>query len=216
MSPVIWIRVLFSMKKLQSTMAIVMALAYIVIRFFYTKELDRLGTNASYYFEVILVCISIANFWNKFKNLIHINYKIVKISLVSFFMGVGIYLFALQLGVLIPFNFRDRESLLFLLIIAPVLEELIFRFFIWSAIYTIKKDLLIALYSTSIIFSYSHFHSIWFVPNEYRGFIFFQSCYTLILGFACGYSLWRYNSLLGSILIHFVFNLGFYLGFVIS
>jgi membrane protease YdiL (CAAX protease family) len=66
---------------------------------------------------------------------------------------------------------------------------------------------------SSLIFSYSHLHAIWFVPPEYDKFILYQTAYTLPLAFACAYVLRRQRSLLSSVAVHAAFNFGFFLAF---
>jgi membrane protease YdiL (CAAX protease family) len=197
-------------KKLYPELIVSVLLAfYLFVRFFCTQWLDSLGGYSSYYFEIFLVTVSCGLLRHKVKGLFTLTrslYPLIAGSLVCgylVFKGTGL----LQISV--PFNMTNNELRFFLLIVAPILEELIFRFFCWQPLERINKSA--ALIATSLLFSYSHFHSFWFVPPEYQGFIYYQTAYTLILGLACGYSVWRYNSLFGAILIHFTFNFGFFL-----
>jgi len=203
-----------AVKKISPILLVSILLAiYLVVRFFCTKWLDSLGGYSSYYFEVILVTISLVLLRQKVKEMFTLSQSLYYYSAAALACGYLVFKGAGSLQIGLPFDLSSKELLFFLLIVAPILEELIFRFFCWQPLAKINKSL--ALLTTSLLFSYSHFHSFWFVPTEYQGFIYYQTAYTLILGLACGYAIWRYNSLLGAILIHFAFNFGFLLGSII-
>lgn len=129
---------------------------------------------------------------------------------ISLVAGGAIYRFAEAKGIAIPFDLSSREAVVFLILVAPVLEEAIFRYFLWKPI-ELLTNRTIALLITTLLFSYSHFHAYWFYPSEIHPFIFYQSAYTLGVGLAAGYFVWRYNAIWGAILVHFAFNIGFYL-----
>ncbi len=183
---------------------------YLIVRFFCTRWLDSLGGYTSYYFEIFLVVVSSGLLWSQLKAMFKLSKSQYALTAGALFAGYVVFKGTGALQVTVPFDMTNNELKFFLLLVAPILEEFIFRFFSWQPIQQINKG--VALIATSLLFSYSHFHSFWFVPVEYQGFIFYQTAYTLVLGLACGYSVWRYNSLLGAILIHFGFNLGFFLG----
>ncbi|MEQ1663812.1 MAG: CPBP family intramembrane glutamic endopeptidase [Bdellovibrionales bacterium] len=198
-------------KKLSPLLIVTILLAlYLIIRFICTQWLDSLGGYTSYYFELLLVTTAITLLWSKFKTMFTLPKALYLVISLSLICGYLVFKGAAALQITAPFDMTNIELKFFLLLVAPNLEELIFRFFCWQPFEKINKNF--ALITTSLLFSYSHFHSYWFVPPEYHGFVFYQTAYTLLLGFACGYSLWKYNSLLGAILIHFTFNLGFFLG----
>lgn len=183
---------------------------YVFIRYFCTQWLESLWEYASYFFELVVAICSCMLINEKLKFNIKNIPKILIISTSSLMIGLFIYRFAFANKILIPFDLTSIESLVFLLIVAPVLEEGIFRFFLWKTFASL--NIKFAFILTTIFFSYSHFHAYWFFPQNFHQFIFYQTIYTLILSLLCGYSVWKYNSLVGSILIHFAFNLGFYLG----
>lgn len=184
---------------------------YLVIRFGFTTQLDALGNYSSYIFEVLCVSVAIGLFGKKifttFKVFKSVSYGMV----ISLGAGFGIFKLAGAFSIDIPFDLKGTETILFLLAVAPILEEAIFRFLVWQPIQYISQRPVIALVSTSLIFSYSHLHAIWFVPAEVHNFIIYQTVYTFLLGLACGFYVYRYSSLACAILIHFAFNLGFYL-----
>ncbi len=189
-----------------------LACIYLIIRFAFTQWLDTLGAYASYGFEV--VDVSIAGFLagHTFLKYFKITRPMLICSVGSLIAGFAIFRIAGFAGIQIPFDLRGTETLMFLLLVAPILEELIFRFFLWQPIEWLGRKPIIAWVVTSLMFSYSHLHSIWFVPKEIHTFIVYQTIYTLFLGLACGFFIFRNKSVAGAILIHFAFNLGFYLG----
>lgn len=182
---------------------------YLIVRFLCTQWLDSLGGYTTYYFEIFLVLVSCVLLRDKLKRMFNLSSSLYPIVAGALIAGYLAFKGTALLDVTVPFDLSNNELRFFLLVVAPVLEEFIFRFFCWQPFERINKRM--ALAATSVLFSYSHFHSFWFVPSEYQGFVFYQTGYTLVLGLACGYSIWKYNSLFGAILIHFTFNLGFFL-----
>lgn len=190
---------------------VALACVYLVIRFGFTTQLDALGTYASYIFETI--CLLFATLLLGKKTLTAL--KTPKATLYGFIValiaGFSIFKVAVLFGIGIPFDLSGSETILFLLVIAPILEESIFRLFLWEPLQSLTGRPLFVLLVTSVLFSYSHLHAIWFVPVEMQNFVIYQTAYTLVLGIGCGYFMYRYYSLAGAILIHFGFNLGFFI-----
>lgn len=197
-------------RSLNSLLHIALALIYLIVRFGFTQTLDSLGTYASYIFEVECVVIALIlqrkNIleWFAFKGNFTRNLPLALAS------GFAIFKLAQVFGILIPFDLRSREIIFFLLAVAPILEELIFRFLLWNPIQILTRRPVIALLGTSLLFSYSHLHAIWFVPEEFHRFVVFQTIYTLLLAFACGHYVYKHRSLSGAMALHFAFNLGFF------
>lgn len=189
-------------------------LFYLIVRFGFTPWLDGLGEYSSYLFEGAIVALSITLNWKKFSKLWNFPKVLILFGCGSLLFGFLTFKEAQFFPIQIPIDFSSVETLLFLLLVAPLLEELIFRFFIWQPLSRINT--LTAYLGTSAIFSCSHFHSFWFVPTEFHPFIYYQTIYTFFLALACGYSVWKFKSLSGAIWIHFGFNLGFYLGFALA
>jgi membrane protease YdiL (CAAX protease family) len=193
-----------------------LAFLYLVIRFGFTSNLDSLGEFASYILEALLVAFSIILSWNSFRELFKFHRSIFLSSIGSLIFGFAIFKFAVFSNILIPFDLQGVQTIAFLLLISPILEELIFRFFLWKPTDSLTKRPFLSWVITSIVFSYSHLHAIWFAPKEIHPFVMYQTVYTLILGLSCGYFVYKHNSILGGMLIHFFFNLGFYLAFLVS
>lgn len=187
------------------------ALGYLILRFGLTNQFDEIGPYTNYIFEVFCVVLSAVIIGRQGVEFLKINKNVnwgIPISLVA---GYGVFKLAVWFGILIPFEFKGIEILLTLLLIAPILEEALFRFLIWQPLKVFISKPWAVLVITSIIFSYSHLHSIWFAPEDFYKFIIYQTIYTFLLGLACGYYVQRYASVSSAILIHFSFNLGFYL-----
>ncbi len=188
-----------------------LALIYLVLRFGFTRQLDALGPYAAYLMEVGFVIIALGIVGRP-------SLRAFKLPRAAFYYfplalaaGYGIFIAAGYSGVPIPFDLVGTETVLFLLLVAPILEELIFRFLLWQPVQALTGRAWLALIFTAFLFSYSHLHAIWFVPPVIHSFIIYQTAYTLALGVACGYFVYRYNSVTGAMMIHFAFNLGFYL-----
>lgn len=113
----------------------------------------------------------------------------------------------------IPFPFNSIEIIFWLLIVAPVLEELIFRWGLWEPLtQLLPKNKLIPVLVSGLLFSAAHFMVYPHLPEQIKTFVLIQAFYTLILGIAIGLQRLRYQSLSLPILTHFAFNLGFYSG----
>jgi len=187
---------------------IALIICYLTINFGFSSWLNSLGTYSSYVFEVILILISVSFSIKKLKTSFLINKRIILMSIFSFMAGWLVFKLAGWINIGIPFNIETIETMLLLLVVAPIFEEFIFRFFIWKPLENRRR--LNPLIITSILFSYSHLHPIWHLPSLFHNFLYYQTAYTFLLAMACGYSVLKYNSLLGAILIHFMFNAGFY------
>lgn len=103
-----------------------------------------------------------------------------------------------------------------MLFFAPVLEELVFR-------QTFQRFLIHQVggkYVTSMlvasIFAFSHLVGLTVLPIEYVPFIGFQVFYTFVLGLICGQAMLRFHSVLAPIVLHFLFNLTFYLAIMLD
>lgn len=190
-----------------------LAFIYLLVRFAFTVQLDSLGTYSSYVFEIVCVLAALILKTQSTPSLFNFPRILTSAygALIAFIAGFTMFKTAGFFGILVPFDFKQTEALIFLLLVAPFLEELLFRFFLWSPFQLLTKNPKVTLIITSLIFSYSHFHAFWFVDKEIYPFVIFQTTYTFFLGLACGYFVYRYTSIAGAILFHFAFNLGFYL-----
>lgn len=189
---------------------------YVIVKFCLTQQLDSLGAYAAYTFEAIFVT-AIAIYYRK-----RISFKFnflseLKFSFIpAFVIGCIVFLLAKPLNIQIPFDLRAGETILFLVLIGPILEEFIFRLALWQPIFDISKKQSVTLALTTLIFSYSHFHAYWFVPEQIYPFIYYQASYVVPLALYCGYRLIKTNSMASPIAVHMGFNIGFFLGSFVS
>jgi membrane protease YdiL (CAAX protease family) len=111
----------------------------------------------------------------------------------------------------IPFSLRDPETVWFLLVAGPVLEELIFRGALWKLFEVVTGSALPAYLFTAVLFSYSEFHLIHQVKPEYADFVRYQASFCLGLGLFCGGMRMKYGWR-AALITHAIFNFGFWLG----
>lgn len=197
--------------------AFLILVIYLSIKFLYTQQLDSLGAYAGYVFEFLFVII-VGFYYRKRLNFKCDLSKELKVSfLPALVAGCLVFLLANPLQIPIPFDLNSGETILFLLFVGPILEEFIFRMALWHPIADISKKWNVqgasaALVVTSLLFSYAHFHSYWFVPEQFYPFIYYQTAYVIPLAFYCGYRMLKTGSLVSPIAVHMGFNLGFFIG----
>lgn len=125
--------------------------------------------------------------------------------------GYLVYKLAGFAGIGIPFDLSGGETIFLLLILAPFLEEAIFRMALWEPLKALVKSPAVLLCSSALLFSAGHFVALWSVPEPYRVFVLYQSLYVILLGLGCGWRRYKTNSVLNAIGVHISFNLGFFL-----
>lgn len=189
-----------------------LAAFYLAVRFGATKQLDAIGAYTSYAFEISLVAVTLFLLRPKLSVKALAKPLTLTVAFAALLMGFGVRKLAGVAGLNVPMDVRSVETVVFLLAVAPILEELIFRFMLFKSIERVFKSRN-AWFVTSLLFSYSHLHAIWFVPPEYDKFLIYQAAYTLPLALVCGWMVRRQSSLLSAILVHATFNFGFYLAF---
>jgi membrane protease YdiL (CAAX protease family) len=108
-----------------------------------------------------------------------------------------------------PFEYMDRVFLQ-LVILAPILEELVFRNVFYQLSNRYFKQKKWPVYFNAAIFSLSHFPAFWYLPAEFHPFIYWQLFYTFFLGLICARAMQDQKSILGPIILHLIFNFMFY------
>ncbi|MBT4792381.1 MAG: CPBP family intramembrane metalloprotease, partial [Halobacteriovoraceae bacterium] len=103
-----------------------------------------------------------------------------------------------------------------LLLLAPLIEELVFREGFVALFEKFKLNKILILSLNSILFSLSHLPALWHLPVEFHSFIAFQVFYTLILGWICTKVRIETKGLALPIIHHFLFNLIFYVALKMS
>jgi membrane protease YdiL (CAAX protease family) len=109
-----------------------------------------------------------------------------------------------------PFRLLSNLEL-HLLFFAPILEELVFRQTFQRTLISSVGGKRVTSMLVAAIFAFSHIVALKVLPVEYVPFIGFQVFYTFVLGVLCGQALLRFHSVFAPILLHFVFNLTFYI-----
>lgn len=112
----------------------------------------------------------------------------------------------------IPFGF-DPESLIVIILIGPLVEELFFRVLFFNITNKLKNKAIIIL--NGVIFSLGHLIQLVDYPSM-ANFILIQSIYTLVLGGVLMYD-YLENKSIGNIwFYHVAFNFGFMIAHVKS
>lgn len=190
-------------------------LFYLTIRIGLNSYWEMVNPLYSYLFEICFVISTYLVFRKKREiNLFkfELNQKNIIRLLPWPFVGYVIYRLALKSTILIPFDFSSYTLVFLLLIFAPILEEFVFRFALWEAVSDYVKSEELQVWISSILFSFGHLASMYMLPPDFRPFVLYQSVYVIILGIGVSQMRIKTGSIFGSIIIHFLFNLGFYVG----
>lgn len=108
-------------------------------------------------------------------------------------------------GLATPFSYIEHP-ILQLIILAPLIEELVFRYALLGAQYKSGFSFKVTAFTNAFLFSLAHGLALKFIPTEFHPFIYFQMMYTFILALVCAKSVLVQKSLIAPILIHFIFN----------
>lgn len=125
-------------------------------------------------------------------------------------VGFAVYRFTGFIEIPIPFDLGDRETVILLLAVAPILEELIFRMALWESFQALFKSQGLTLLLTSLLFALGHFTAYWLVPEQLQAFIVYQTIYVAFLGLILGCRKVETGAVLSTIYLHFGFNFGFF------
>jgi membrane protease YdiL (CAAX protease family) len=179
-------------------------------RYFWGHKLEQNYWWSTYLIELIFI-ISVLIFYSKdIKKFLKWNSSFIKKAIIFLLFG-GLSRFFIYLGGWsIPWDLNDPLTIFILLIIAPLLEESLYRGAIWILLSKMINGPKKILGLTSGLFSLSHLYPIWFVDKRFAPMIYTQTIYTLILGLGCGQALLKHKSFGLSVLRHFMFNVGFY------
>ena len=182
--------------------------------------LDNLINN--YYFSNFiysLVFISLAISINEFmyKRKIYIKEKmklkeinikfLIRMLCLSIFIKIGMEQLQLYFNIEMTNDTFDITVLSLIIyfivrcIVAPITEEIIFRFGIFEFL-NIKLNYSVAILITSFIFSFGH------------GYLLFDSLTLLIISIVWNYSYYKTDNLLYPIFLHFIFNLLSFISFI--
>jgi hypothetical protein len=186
-------------------------LLYFVVMFPLIHRLDQLGEYASYVFEAVFVLVTAFIFRNRIGFALPLRRRIAPDAILVGVAGFVVFKLAHPLSLTIPFDLHSSETILFLLIIGPVLEECVFRLAQWELWKELLSNETAALWLTTVAFSFAHLFAWWSVPEEFRSFVIYQAVYTLGLGFYCGLRRKESGSVSVPVLLHASFNAGFFI-----
>ncbi|MBC76448.1 MAG: hypothetical protein CME64_10580 [Halobacteriovoraceae bacterium] len=116
-------------------------------------------------------------------------------------------------GVEVPFKFLEHP-IIQLLILAPIVEELVFRYALLGLYLQRIKSRNIGLLASSVLFSLSHAPGMLHLPEEYTTFVYIQIGYTFCMGWIIGKARIRTGGVIEPIGLHFIFNLLFYVAVI--
>ncbi|MGE4233004.1 MAG: lysostaphin resistance A-like protein [Bacteriovoracia bacterium] len=186
---------------------------YLCSRFVFGRFIDSFGAYASYAFESLFCIVVIATFFrNKFKLFSKPSKFVVAQIILAPAIGYLIYSVMVTFRMAFPFDLRNSELIVLLLVVGPILEEFIFRQALFFPLEDLLKKPILAVFSTAAIFSFSHFYAYSFVPDQIKSFVLYQTGYTLFLGLWWGSLYARTRAISWTILAHIGLNFGFWLG----
>lgn len=185
-------------------------LFFLVFRLGFDSFWQQLSPYYAYVFELAFVGTVGFIYRQQIKWKVEITDNLIPVAL-SFAGGFAIYKLAPFSGIAIPFDLTVTETIFLLLILAPILEELIFRMALWEPMKTIFKKPSTIVIGTSILFSVGHLMSLWAVPEQFRVFVLYQTLYVILLGLGAGWRRLVTGSVTAAILVHFGFNFGFFI-----
>jgi membrane protease YdiL (CAAX protease family) len=183
---------------------------YLVFRLGFDSFWQQRSPYYAYAFEVVFVCVIGFLSKQQVKWQVVITDNLIPVAM-SFAGGFAIYKLAPFSGIVIPFDLTVAETIFLLLILAPILEELIFRMALWEPMTAIFRKSSTIVIGTSILFSVGHLISLWAVPEQFRVFVLYQTLYVILLGLGAGWRRLATGSPTASILVHFGFNFGFFI-----
>lgn len=195
----------------KKTIAVITLCIFVFLEYFSDQFLQPLGQYTQYIAEFVFslgALFLVGNYFAKKDHNRKTSFLALAIALVT---GLGVRLLASPLGLPIPFDLGSAETLLFLLLIGPILEELLYRGVLIEALSNIKNSPVAIMLVSALLFSLSHYRVINSVPAELKSFVHYQTIYTFALGLICAW-LRLQGGFIWAAGAHLLFNLGFYVG----
>jgi len=140
----------------------------------------------------------------------HINKNTLKAIAETLLLAIGVIAAVWYMEIEIPFRLVNNLEW-HLLFFAPILEELVFRQTFQRVLINGMGGKRVTSMLVAAIFAFSHLIGLSVLPVEYVPFIGFQVFYTFILGVICGQALLKFHSVFAPVILHFLFNLMFYI-----
>ncbi len=128
----------------------------------------------------------------------------------TLFLAIGSILFVQMSNTLSPFKYLERPVLQ-LLVLAPLVEEFVFRYAIMGASLVALDSRKKAVLLSAVLFSISHLPGLWHLPEPFKPFIYIQLVYTFFLGWIIAKARVRTGGVWEPVALHFLFNLCFYI-----
>lgn len=204
------------------TASILLLTAYFLTRFAFNEALEAVSIWIVYGIDIAFVLL-VLSVWGKKPDLrIPGTRRVAVEALAALLAGASAFFVARQAGLSVPFALDQLTSLMLLGVVAPVLEELVFREAMWQPVHTFLSKVIhrhargLTLLALAAIFSYAHFDAYFWIPAEYQPFILWQTLYTFLAGLWWAKRYAETGSLGLTILLHFCFNTGFYLGWLLA
>lgn len=198
----------------RNLMPLIILLVFIVGRLVFDSFWRQFTPFYSYGFELLIILVAYFKYFRPSLLNLTTSKQTLSLTGVSFLFGLMAHKIASSSGIFIPFDFQDYTSIIILIIIAPIIEEFLFRFALWEPLDDLFKDDLTVAFISSFLFSLAHFLAVSFADGDTKIFVAYQTLYTLCLGIFCSWARVYANSLLLPLIIHFAFNLGFYVGHI--
>lgn len=202
--------------KSQKALAGAILVFYLVFRFFLIDYVEDAVPYASYGFEFLFIIAVLVYYRNRVQFRIDWHPVLLGDVAASIVFGYTVFRYAVSRDIIIPFNLWSNETVLFLLVIGPVFEELIFRQALWHPFEVLTNSPKKTILLTALLFAFAHFYAYFQVEPETQVFVVYQTIYTFIIALWWGYRYSKTRSISVTIALHFFFNLGFYIAFKFS
>ena len=115
------------------------------------------------------------------------------------------------LKVNIPFA---KGDFLYLVILMPIIEELIFRQGIYSILIKLKIRIRTLIILCSLTFALYHLIGLSMIPQEYYKFVYIQVVLAFLVGICLTWMRFITHSIIPGMILHSLINSGFLLGIV--
>jgi membrane protease YdiL (CAAX protease family) len=202
--------------------ALAIIVFYFVVRFGFLKQLDHLSLYGTYYFEALFVATVVFFHRDQLKLKLKANLPLLRDAFICWGLGLGVFAIAHSCNIPIPWDLFDKETIIFLLLIGPILEEFLFRQALWrptEVLFSLKNKrttTVITVVVTGLFFSFGHFHAYFGIPEFLKIFILFQTAYTFLMALWWGARYAQTGILSVPIILHMMFNFGFWIGYALT
>jgi membrane protease YdiL (CAAX protease family) len=193
--------------------AIGFLVVYATLRFVFPNALTAFTQYGGEIFDALMAFAGLVLFGDRrWDHVFRMNKASWFAALIASVCGLGVVFVVGKLSLPIPFDFNAFETLLFLLLIGPILEEVLFRGGIFEALRSSGLSDRWVVVVSAVVFAWAHFFAYFFVPWEFQAFVIFQTAYVFALGLLLGWLRAGSGSMVAPIVVHLAFNLGFYCG----